>query len=136
MLEGLKGIHCCGNTDWSLVLETGIDILSFDAYKYGSAVGVYAQNMAKLVQNGGAIAWGIVPNSEEEMASETLASLQDRLEELMLQLSKIGEIPFNKIVSASLITPSCSLTPLSEEGAEQALALLTRLSANMQKKHL
>ena len=29
---GLVGVHVCANTDWSLVLDSSADIVSFDAY--------------------------------------------------------------------------------------------------------
>jgi hypothetical protein len=35
----LAGIHVCANTDWSLVLESGADIVNFDAYTYPLCAG-------------------------------------------------------------------------------------------------
>ena len=44
-------------------------------------------------------------------------------------------IRFKDLVAHSLLTPSCTLMPLGEEGAEKALELLTGLSAEMRKKY-
>jgi methionine synthase II (cobalamin-independent) len=134
-MRGLKGIHCCGNTDWGLVLSTNVDILSFDAYQYGSTLSLYPDAVKNLLKRGGAIAWGVVPNTEPEVAKETPASLRDRLEETMAPFTRSG-IPFRELASKSLITPSCSLALLTEEAAEQTLVLLNELAYLMKKKYL
>ena len=132
-ISGLKGIHCCGNTDWSVLLKTKLDILNFDAYSYATSLSLYPEEIKKFIARGGCIAWGIVPNNAEPIGKETVASLKDRLEEAIAPFTRNG-LRFKDIVKQSLLTPCCSLTSLSEEGAEQALKLLTELSTEMRKR--
>jgi len=134
-LRGLKGIHCCGNTDWGLILSTGVDVLSLDAYQHGSTLSLYPEAVAALLARGGAVAWGVVPNTDEAIAGETVATLKDRLEEIMGAFTRSG-ISFRALAEASLLTPSCSLSALSEEGAEQVLAVMAELSEKMISRYL
>jgi methionine synthase II (cobalamin-independent) len=134
-IAGLKGLHCCGNTDWPVLLKTQLDILSFDAYNHAQSVSLYPAEMKKFLARGGAIAWGIVPNNAESLTGESVASLKDRLEEAIAPFTRNG-VPFRDIVAGSLLTPSCTLASLSEEGAEQALELLTDLSKEMRKRYI
>jgi hypothetical protein len=78
-IGGLKGIHCCGNTDWSLILSTGIDILNFDAYNFAESLTLYPAEVKAFLDRNGAIAWGIVPSIEACIQKESVASLKDRL---------------------------------------------------------
>jgi len=134
-ISGLKGLHCCGKADWSLLLSLPIDILSFDAYNYTDAMGLYPVEVKAFLARGGTIAWGIIPNDEETLAKETVAALKDRLEEAMAPLTRDG-IRFRQMIEQGLLTPSCGLASLSLEAAELALELLAELSSNMRKRHL
>ncbi len=134
-ISGLKGIHCCGNTDWSVLLKTSLDILNFDTYNFAESVSLYPNEIKSFLARGGCIAWGIVPNDVTSADKETVASLRDRLEEAMAPFTRNG-IRFKDLAAQSLLTPSCTLIPLGEEGAEKALELLTGLSREMRKRYL
>jgi methionine synthase II (cobalamin-independent) len=133
-ISGLKAIHCCGNTDWSVVLQTSLDILSFDAYNYAETLALYPDEVKSFLSRGGVIAWGIVPNDEQALTKETEASIGDRLEEAMRLLSKNG-ISYDTIISQCLITPSCGLGPISVKAAASALELTAAVSADFRKRH-
>ncbi len=133
-INGLKGLHCCGNTDWSVLLKTRLDILSFDTYNYAESVSLYPAEIKKFLDRGGAIAWGIVPNDVESVSGETVSSLKDRLEEAMAPFTRNG-VRFRDLVAHSLLTPSCTLIPLGDEASEKALELLTGLSDTLRKKY-
>jgi len=135
-ISGLKGVHCCGNTDWSVLLETSADILNFDTYNYAESLTLYPAEVKKFLERGGTIAWGIVPNDIESLVRESVASLKDRLEEAIAPFTRNG-IRFQQLISQGLLTPSCGLVPLAnEEVTAQALELLAELSATVRKRYL
>ena len=59
--KGLVGIHVCANTEWSLLLDLNIDIISFDSYSYFDKFILYPKMIKKYINRGGILAWGIVP---------------------------------------------------------------------------
>jgi methionine synthase II (cobalamin-independent) len=152
-ITGIKGIHCCGNTDWSIILKTSVDIVSFDAYEYAGSLALYAEDAKKLYARGGAVAWGIVPTDAAVIEKESVPGLRDRLEEAMAPFTRDG-VPFRQVTEQALLTPACGipmkqvveqgiLTPscglgstASEAAAERALELLVELSKAMRKKYL
>jgi len=134
-ISGLKGVHCCGNTDWSMLLDTSIDILNFDTYNYAESLTLYPAEVKQFIDRGGVIAWGIVANDEESLAGETVASLKDRLEDAMAPFTRNG-IKFDRLVKQSMLTPSCSLASMSIDAAGRALEILADLSDNMRRRYL
>ena len=133
-IKGIKGLHCCGNTNWSVLLNIPIDVLSFDAYNYADSLSTYPDEVKSFLARGGTIAWGIVPNDEEALAKESLSSLYDRLGEAIAPFTRDG-MSFRQIVSQGLLTPSCGLATLSLEAASQALELVAKLSDSIRKRY-
>lgn len=135
-ISGLKGIHCCGNTDWSILFKTKMDILNFDTYAYAGSLELYKDDVKKFISRGGCVGWGIVPNSSEALKKETTSSLKDRLEEAMAPYTRNG-LSIKEIAKHSLLLPCCGLSPLAnEEETERALQLLVEISGVMRKKYV
>ncbi len=129
-LRGLKGVHCCGNTDWGIVLSTSVDILSLDAYRYAETLSLYPEAVNAFVEREGIIAWGIVPDDGALLAGESVASLVEKLLAGMAMLVNKG-VSKERLLAQSLITPSCGVSSQSIATAERALTLLAGVSAEM-----
>lgn len=125
----LSGIHCCGNTDWSFLTETKVDIISFDAYNFGEAITLYPQHLKRFLKRGGCLAWGIVPASAK-ISEEDKESLIKRLKERMGSLERAG-IERKVLLSSSLITPSCGVGSLPEKLAEKIMTITREVSQIM-----
>ena len=133
-ISGLKGMHCCGNTDWSVLMSTDIDILNFDAYNYGETLALYPDAVKVFLDRGGVLAWGIVPSDEAILPHVTSSGLLDRLHALLTLLSGKG-IEYDILLEQCLITPSCGLASLSLETAARALELTRAVSEGFRLSH-
>jgi len=139
-LEGaLAGIHCCANTDWSLLLESQVDILNLDAYGYLESLALYPAELRRFLNRGGVIAWGIVPNNQEieqVNADDLVKRLQDGFR-LIAEKAHRREVDISphEFDSCSLITPSCGLGSATEEMAEKVLQTLAEVGKILGKKN-
>jgi methionine synthase II (cobalamin-independent) len=125
---GLAGIHVCANTDWSLVLESGADIVNFDAYAYFDRFILYGQQIINFLAAGKFLAWGIVPTLEPEaIEKETVDSLFAQLCTDFSELESLG-VASDIIRRQSFITPSCGMGSLTMPLAERVLTLTRGLS--------
>ena len=129
----LAGIHCCGNTEWSILIDAGVDIVNFDAFGYGETIAMYADSVKKHLQKGGMLAWGVVPTSAE-IRKQTAESLEKQLEKVMDNLASKG-IPKDMIARQAIITPSCGTGSLDVADAERVFSLLSQVSKDMKKKY-
>jgi len=133
-ISGIKGIHCCGATDWSLLLNLPVDIISFDAYNYLDSILCYQADLCSFVRKGKAISWGIVPNDEDLLRKESTASIYDRFTEALAPLTREG-IPIRDLVRQSIITPTCGLVSLSQDAVEHVFSLLNGVSARIRREY-
>lgn len=125
----LLGIHCCGNTDWAMIMEAGPDIVNFDAYDYMEHFLLYPEKISEFISNGGIIAWGIVPTSSFS-GEETISQLRSKLLSGMDILRKKG-LDYNTLWEQSILTPSCGMGTMEEGSSVAALKLLSQLSIQM-----
>jgi len=127
--DTLIGIHCCGNTDWSMIVEAGPDIISFDAFEYMDYFLLYPEDIIRFVGTGGTIAWGIIPtNGFTDMKS--VESLSKKIEQALEKLHQWGIDP-DVLSKRSMLTSACGMGTMTPESAKTALKLLCRLSRKL-----
>jgi methionine synthase II (cobalamin-independent) len=136
--EGLKskdvllGVHCCGNTDWSIFTETrDIDIISFDAFDYQDKFVLYADGIKSFLSRGGIICWGIVP-TQDFTGNENAELLISKIRQGIANLARKG-IDEELLKSRLLISPSCGLGTFSVKKATEIFQLLSDTSDSIIK---
>ena len=130
--NALAGTHSCAGMDWTVLMDSKVDIISFDAYNYFDSIKIFPKELNQFLSRGGVIAWGIVPTSEA-IWQETAESLQAKMEEQISYLSERG-LPTAKLFEQALITPSCGTGTLAVSTAEEIYKLTNCLSRALRKK--
>ncbi len=124
--EGIAGIHCCGNTEWTILMDAGVDVISFDAYEYADTITYYPDQLKNFLDKGGSLAWGIVPTSEK-INRESPESLVKKLKNDVNNLVGKG-LDRQLLWDRCLITPSCGTGSLPIHLAEKIFEQLSGVS--------
>ena len=132
---GLAGVHVCANTDWSLVLESAADVVSFDAYAYFDRFILYRDQLRTFLKAGKFLAWGSVPTlNADDLEKETTDSLLRRFEGQVTQVTALGIGP-SQLINQSLITPSCGAGTLSIDLAKKVLRVTGEISQEIRQRY-
>jgi hypothetical protein len=126
--DALVGVHCCGNTDWPMIVEIAPDVISFDAYSYLEYFLLFPEAISSFIRQGGIIAWGIVPTFGFT-GRETAEGLYARLQEGLRQLCRWNLDP-EELAGQSLLTPACgmgTMDPAAAARVQEMLPLLSRM---------
>ncbi|MFA5149596.1 MAG: hypothetical protein WC937_00055 [Candidatus Omnitrophota bacterium] len=124
----LLGVHCCGNTDWSVFTDLPcIGLINFDAFNFQEKFVLYSQGLKGFLERGGVICWGIVP-TQEFSAKENAQFLTSRIRQGIDSLLKKG-IAEKLLLERLMISPACGLGTFDPQKAEQVLKLLSETSA-------
>ena len=128
----LAGLHCCGNTDWSLAFSTDLDVVNFDAYEYFQGLSLYPAELSSFLLKGGVLSWGIVPASRAN-GNLNPHTLLDALDERVEQLAAKG-LDRGALYRQALLTPTCGLGTESVESADRLMDALAELSSLVRER--
>jgi len=128
----LVGVHCCGNTDWSIFTGArGVDIISFDAFNFLERFILYAGDIEFFLERGGILCWGIVPTGDAPLEEDAVA-LADRLKRGIDALAAKG-VKRERLLENLLLSPSCGLGTLAESRVEPIFELLREISVILRR---
>lgn len=136
-LPGPKGVHLCGNPDWSFLLGADLDILSVDAFSWGHILVRYVDEVKEFLHKGRIIAWGITPTLTTELNEESAQTLTKWLLESWEFLGRHGLDP-DVLFDRSWLAPSrcCLINADGNASVERSFLLLKGIQRNLQQQFL
>jgi hypothetical protein len=126
LIDGGLGVHCCSNTDWEFVISLDPAVISLDAYATAKEFLLYGDSVARYMERGGVVAWGIVPAEFKVFATETVDSLYERYLAIRQQMSQ--RVPEQVFDAQSLVTPSCGIRFADRNGSLAIMGAAAEIS--------
>lgn len=119
----LVGLHCCSNTDWGLVLDLGLDVVSLDARLSLDAVLEDQAAFWRFLAQGSTLSLGIVPTDLKSTWS--LDELVESVEASLRATTPRG-MSFEGVLARCLLTPACGLGMRTVRDAEEIVDQVRR----------
>ncbi len=123
----LAAIHCCGNTDWGLIIDTSIRAINFDAVDYLETMSIYPQKLNDFLDRGGVLAWGAVPNTPRVMEEDSQTVIA-RIRKGVDLLTRNG-IDRAALTQRLLVTPACGCAGLSVHETGKVYQIMNELDS-------
>ena len=130
---GLTGVHVCANTEWPVLFDSGVDIISYDAFSYFDRLILFTDQLKAFLHRGGMLATGIVPTTAEEIDAAEEEVLVQKWFDQAKDLEQIG-IPEETVYKQSFITPSCGTGTVTREQSLKVLGLTKSVSEAIRKR--
>ncbi len=136
MIKRPRGIHLCGNPDWDFLLKLDLDLLSLDAYTNAEVFSCYGASIAKFLDRGGVLVWGLVPTNLEPFEKEDITSLIERVQGIWAALHR-GGIDRDLLLSQSMLSPAtcCLVNPDGGKTVENAFVMVNEVSERLRDKY-
>jgi hypothetical protein len=123
----LTAIHCCGNTDWGLLMDSSIRAINFDAVDYMDSMAIYPQKLNDFMARGGVLAWGAVPNTSKVMEEDAHTVIQRIRNGAELLISK--GVSREALTSKLIVTPACGCAGLKVSETQKVYKIMNDLDS-------
>ena len=132
---GPKGVHLCGNPDWSFLLNLELDVLSLDVFARGHIFSRYAEEVKSYLDRGAIISWGITPTLAEEYEGESVKSMIKLVDSLWDSLDKAG-IPREQLLKQAWFAPArcCLVNQDGEETVAKSFRMLQEVAEHYKEQ--
>jgi hypothetical protein len=121
----IPGVHCCGNTDWGLLMDTKTQIINFDAVDYMHTMSLYTDKLNGYLEKNGILAWGAVQN-DKRIENEQFNDVTNRIKSGIQDLTKVG-VSRDLLTRKILVTPACGCAGLDTYLTEKVYDILSEL---------
>ena len=132
-----SSVHCCANTDWSVLLSSNVDVVNLDSHGYIENLMLYPVEMREFLDRGGAIAWGLLPTDRLVVQSNP-QEMADKLRADIALLSAKARrhgvtITPDEFATHSIVAPACGLGTTTLSTAEKAIEILIETGNILQR---
>lgn len=132
--QGAVGIQCFEKCDWTISIEAGADIISFNAYNHPNNINILPETITNYLAGGGRINWAIVPvMNEATVKALNIDSVCTRFEKTVEGLVAAG-VSERLIYSRAMVSVQGNLNDLPVIFAEKAMILSTQLAKRVAAK--
>ena len=120
------GVHCCADTDWSVVASAGPSLISWDINALGAAFLEHVEAIAAATWEGMGFIWGVAPTQTQPVPSDLGGRLQRIVGRLVMSGAKMAGL-----LEDAMFSPACGLAGLTEGQAEIVARTVVQLAEEL-----